>query len=105
MLQEGAAGQADAGSAQDDAAQVQALPAAAAVEQDASAATDMGICAPATGGPADHSTPMSQDVGRRTGGRFTRHSTFLLSPLISVLCMQSGILALQSKAALHSAPC
>ena len=61
VLQGGAAGRADAGAAQDDAAQVQAPMAAAAVKQDASTATDMATCAPAGDGLADDSTPVSQD--------------------------------------------
>ena len=59
--QGGAAGRADAGEAQDDAAQVQASMAAAAVKEDASTATHTATCASAGDGLADSSTPVSQD--------------------------------------------
>ena len=61
VLQGGAAGRADAGEAQDDAAQVQAPMAAAAVKQDASTATDMATCASARDELADNPTPVNQD--------------------------------------------
>ncbi len=61
VQQGGAAGRADAGEAQDDAAQVQAPMAAAAVKLDASTAADIAACAPAGDGLANSFTPVSQD--------------------------------------------
>ena len=105
VLQEGAAGRADAEeSAQDDAAQVQAPVAAAAVKQDASNTTDIAAYVPAQDWLANLFTHVVQDVdgpAKHAGDFFKRHNAFLLPPFQPVLCVQSGILPVQSWVALQ----
>ena len=90
MLQGGAAGRADAESAQEGTAQLQTPVVAAVAKQDASITTDVAAHAPARSGPTNDPLHVTQDVvkpAEHAGGFFQRHSAFWLPP---VHCMQSG---------------
>ena len=98
MLQGFTAGRADAEPAQDEAAQVQASMAAAALlatRQDASTAADSAACAPAKDWLASIFKHGIQDVNKpaeHAGNFSTRPKAFLMPSCQPVLCVQSGIL-------------